>query len=297
MADKDIFQNNINTSEYAEYNYQKVFNSNVTFDNISTFAGSFNDIIRRTDFGIDFDNISTDYLDFINMVERSSVNPSAMITEGLTFKDINDKSHRTGVNIKSMMTDGFEINERNKRVDPYDARELPLYSYILVIAAGGEVARFDCVPISPESISESTGAIYNEQSFIGRSAPTQVYTGTNARSATITFKVHYEMATSGLSSSAAAQKIKLIKEQLAGLRKAIYPKLLGPGYIPAITEVVIGSFRMKGLCKNISYNWQPPIVNGEFYCCEVSMQIDEILPASFGGLDSIFKSNPQAPFH
>ena len=288
MADKDIFQNNINTSEYAEYNYQRVFDANVTFDNISTFAGSFNDIVRRTDFGIDFNSSAND---FMNTIERTGINPSAMVTKNLSFKDMKN-GKRVGIDWEDTKK-GKEPN----RTNAYDARELPLYSYILVTAAGGEVARFDCVPISPESISESTGAIYNEQPFIGRSAPTQVYTGTNARSATITFKVHYEMATSGLSSSAAAQKIKLIKEQLAGLRKAIYPKLLGPGYIPAITEVVIGSFRMKGLCKNVSYNWQPPIVDGEFYCCEVSMQIDEILPASFGGLDSIFKSNPQAPFH
>ena len=300
MADNNTLQNNNGVSEYADYNYQRIFNSNMMFDNISTFAGTFNDIIRRTDFGIDFNNISTNGLDFanINDVERIGINPkNAMITKGLSFKDINKKSKRVGVNASSMVTKGLSFKDLANRTDVYDARELPYESYIIIKATGGEVAKFDCVPISPDSISESTSSIYNSQSFIGKSGPTQVYTGTNARTTTIAFKIHYEVIAQGLSISAAAQKIQLIKQQLAGLRKAVYPKLLGPGYVPAITYVKIGSFFMKGLCNEISYNWQPPIINGEFYCCEVSMQIQEILPANFNGMDSINKNNPQAPLN
>lgn len=302
MADNNSLENGIQISDYAEYNYQRIFNANTTFDDISTFAGTLNDV-SPIEFGVDFNNISTSNLDFINMVERSGINPGAMKTSGLKFKDINEKSRREGVSLDSMILEGLEFNDRYKRIDPYSARQPSHKSWIYMEAGGNEVATFDCVPISPESISESTNADYNSPSLIGRSAPVQIYTGTSSRSTTITFKVHYDLALertaegNNTKGRGGDNKRQEMKRQLASLRKGVYPKLISPGYVPVITHVCIGQFMMKGLCKNITYNWQQPFIDGELSVCEVSMQIDEILPKGFKGLDSIGTENPQRPFY
>lgn len=288
MAREDIFQNNPfeYESEYMDYNYQRIFNSNMIASNISTFAGSYNDVIRRTNFDIDFNNINTNDLEFYDLTRRTDF--------GIDFAETSRvEKQRTGFN------QNFSYSKKRKqvkRLNAEDRSKKPYESYIIIYANGAAVAVFDRLPISPDSVSDSTSASYNSQPFVGRSSPTQVYTGTNARQMTVSFKIHYELATKGLSKAQSAQEIQRVKSQLAGLRKAVYPKLLEPGYIPTYVKVKIGNFATKGICTSISYNWMPPIVNGEFYCCEVSMNIEQILPEDFKGIDSINEKEPQDPF-
>ena len=266
-------------SDYLKFNFQRLLNSNMTVDNISEFAGSFNDIVRRTDFAVDADDLSKYSNDSIATAYDD------MVTR--TDFDVN-----------------FSPNSKLKNVQRVGARDnsqTSKFSYHLyVIVQGSPIVIFetgDGIVITPDNLSESTSASYNPQSFIGRSAPSQVYTGTGARSLSVTFKLHYEMSSIN-SPRATASKIKELKRKLNDLRAVVYPKLLGPGYVPCLIELMLGHFKIYGICTQVSYNWQPPIINDEFSVCEVSLSIDQVLPPNFGGVDSILgKSEPQNPFN
>lgn len=138
-----------------------------------------------------------------------------------------------------------------------------------VLTESGDYGTYDRIfllPCYPEGISESQGATWSQNTPLGRSSPLAAYVGTNFRTMTLSFKLHREMVNDE----------SYIDKVLVELRRAVYPWYVSQGLIPPVATFQFGQFRCKGYVDNVTYNWQKPIIDGNYQVCDVSVSFVDV---------------------
>lgn len=145
------------------------------------------------------------------------------------------------------------------------------------------------LPCYPESISESQDANWVPQSPLGRSSPLSTFTGTGYRTFGLSFRLHREMWGGPWN-----EDEKYIDKILVALRKTVYPAYTQTGMLPPVTAFQFGQFRCKGYVTNVGFNWQKPIIDGYYQCCDVSVSFVDVPDKVFAANN--LNSVPTNPF-
>lgn len=140
------------------------------------------------------------------------------------------------------------------------------------------------LPCYPDEITRSTSSNWSDQNIVGRSSPISAYSGTSYMSVSFSFLMHREMATN-------------IEEVIRYLNATVYPLYNSSGLIPPITTFRFGTFKVKGIVRNINFTDKKPIIDNEYQVCEASVQIDCIPDDVVGGDDIYYNGYSLNPFN
>lgn len=144
------------------------------------------------------------------------------------------------------------------------------------------------LPCYPDNINESQVGNWSEQSPLGRSSPISAFTGTSYREISLNLKLHREMCNGDE---------QYIDNILIEMRRSVYPHYIKQGLMPPLATFQFGEFRCKGYVKNVSFNWQKPIIDGNYQVCDVSLSVVDV-PDSVKSASDISKASrkPTNPF-
>ena len=122
--------------------------------------------------------------------------------------------------------------------------EMPSYiNAYLVNLVSGEV-----IPLitSPQGLSESISANYNEQTIVARSAPMITYTDTGARGVNFNLKVHEDILPKGYN----------IDSYVNAFKALVYPEYNNGNVTPPSVKLMVGtSVNVIGVPKSVNISW------------------------------------------
>lgn len=131
-------------------------------------------------------------------------------------------------------------------------------------AYNGDV-KYAEIPCYPDEFQESTSANWSQQEILGRGAPIYSYSSTNSRNVNFNFTMHREMEST--------DKIERI---LSMIRASVYAYETNSGLYPVLTTFIFGRAGVRGIVRNVGFNWKTPIIDDEYQVCDVSVSIDEV---------------------
>lgn len=176
-----------------------------------------------------------------------------------------DSSDNYGENTNSVLTASkFTKNKFNSNI--YGHIGNAAYAKCIIIL--GKKTLY--MPCFPEDFSEQLSANYNDNIPLGRSEPFLVYEYTDARSVSLTFKMHREMLGSDKAS------IEKIENIVRVLESAVYPNYSG-NVAPTPCTCTIGkSLYIHGVITQATAAWHGPIGPDDKYnCVDVTIAIKE----------------------
>lgn len=142
------------------------------------------------------------------------------------------------------------------------------------------------LPCYPDSISESQNATWSTSSPLGRSSPISTFTGTGYRTFGLNFRLHREMCNGDE---------EYIDMLLVELRRTVFPYYIEKGLMPPITTFQFGQFKCKGYVESVSFNWQKPIIDGYYQCCDVGLNFVDVPDKVFSAIS--LGSVPTNPYN
>jgi len=142
------------------------------------------------------------------------------------------------------------------------------------------------LPCYPDQISESQSANWSQSQPLGRSSPISTFTGTGYRTFGLNFRLHREMVNGDE---------EYIDRILVELRRSVFPFYVEKGLQPPVTTFQFGQFRCKGYVESVSFNWQKPIIDGYYQCCDVSLNFVDVPDSVFSASD--LNSVPTNPYN
>lgn len=117
--------------------------------------------------------------------------------------------------------------------------------------------------ITPESISESKTAMFEEQSPRGRSSPYQDYTGSGPREVNATFILWADYCPEG------------IMETVKAIRALVYPHKESYTIAPKALLRLGNFINVTGAVTSVNIDWQKPYKDGVYSHAEVAISITE----------------------
>ena len=151
-------------------------------------------------------------------------------------------------------------------------------SYIIVYNVNGNTLKIPIV-LSPNNVSESISASYDQQTAAGRSAPIISYSNTGARNLNFSMRVSIDMLPKGYG--------KDIDKYIDSLKSMLYPDYTRPGGIirPPHCKVVIGSIVLDGVCTSFNVSYQNVYAKrGQFMVADVDLSFTETLDGAPGNV-------------
>lgn len=125
------------------------------------------------------------------------------------------------------------------------------------------------LPSYPDSISDSIKSIWGVRTIIGRTSPISAFAGTDEQSVSFSFKMYRDMRIPVKS----GEVQHTVDEVITFIRSGLYPRYTTSGLYPPVTTFKFGDFVVKGKLDSVAINWQPPIVEGSYRICEVSISL------------------------
>lgn len=211
-------------------------------------------------------------VDYTRILKNSSAKSTPMFTKFVS-KSGTKETKRTFDNI----VDDREIRNTT-RIEGYDEVSTPYHSGLkdpnlslcyMYVYYNKEYFSTR-LPVYPESISDNTSANWSDQTIVGRSSPISAFSSTSDRQISFSFTLHREMEVFGSS----AVHYRSIDDIIAVLRSSVYPKYYSAGLLPPITMFRFGNFYAKGKVTSVGFQWKPPIINGNYQLCEVSVSMN-----------------------
>ena len=136
----------------------------------------------------------------------------------------------------------------------------------------GESGRTIPLMFSPNSLSDSVSASYNQQQLPGGSAPVITYSGTGARQLSMDFFVPIDYLPP-------SSEYKNTEQYLNALRALLYPKYSGVSVKPPTCEVYLTNTMLLGVCTqcSISYKTDQRYGNDGALGADVSLTFLEVV--------------------
>jgi hypothetical protein len=132
--------------------------------------------------------------------------------------------------------------------------------------------------MSPDDISESHTANFENEDIHGRSSPLAVFSGGGARTTNLSIDLHEDYLRM-FSPQMQNTDIVMFVSQIKALT---YPRYQGGVVIPPRCFIKVGEFlMMKAYCSSVNVSWKKPLRNGRYISATVSMEFSEILSISF----------------
>ena len=130
--------------------------------------------------------------------------------------------------------------------------------------------------ILPDEFSESHSALFDTIEIKGRSNPLAAYSGSSARTVSITVTIHEDYLAEFMGGYAD------IRQFIGAIRSITYPEYRGTLTVPPKVLLRIGQFlKIQGYCSSCTVTWKKPIRDGRFIVADVSFEIVEALTNSY----------------
>ena len=141
------------------------------------------------------------------------------------------------------------------------------------------------IPQYPDAISDSMSASFSNTEILSRSAPIFVYSNSGPRSVSFAFTFHREMLDDvnfGNSSfEESLSRGELVEDLINTMEAAVLPRYINAtkAVNPPIVAIRIGKgIHVKGICRNVSKEWQKPIIDDKYQVVKISFTIEEMDP-------------------
>lgn len=206
----------------------------------------------------------------------------------------------TNTNPETALTDSnvpdysaSNLSKWNDRSDTYG------FGCYFIRYEGGEVKEIRSLPVFPQEFSDTNSAEFNATSVLGRSVAYQTY-NTSSRTVSFALTLHEEVVKEGVSKyywskqvdinnpdtypsssdgtsfDESSPKYNKVREIVAQIQAACYPEYKEGAVVPPEVEFVIGNqFSIRGILTSCGATWKPPIINGNYVCCDLSIGITE----------------------
>lgn len=206
----------------------------------------------------------------------------------------------TTTNPETALTDSnvpdYSVSNLSKWNDRSDTYGFGCY---FIRYEGGEVKEIRSLPVFPQEFSDTNSAEFNATSVLGRSVAYQTY-NTSSRTVSFALTLHEEVVKEGVSKyywskqvdinnpdtypsssdgtsfDESSPKYNKVREIVAQIQAACYPGYKEGAVVPPEVEFVIGNqFSIRGILTSCGATWKPPIINGNYVCCDLSIGITE----------------------
>jgi len=133
--------------------------------------------------------------------------------------------------------------------------------------------------ITPDEVTESHSASFDPQDIRGRSNPLAAYSGSGARTTSLSIDVHEDYLRMY---SKSLEKARLV-DFIGQIKALTYPRYQSGIVIAPKVFIKIGEFfLMKAYCSQVSVTWKKPLRENKYYVsANISMDFSEILSISF----------------
>lgn len=134
-------------------------------------------------------------------------------------------------------------------------------------ATKGDYSSSWMLPCTPQDITERYDAQVSTQSFLGRSAPYQIYQGNSARTVDFSLTLHREMT----------DDLNYVGNLVAALEAAVYPEYKSLSILyPLVRFQFIDTLSINGILTSLGVVWKTPIINNMHMVVELSITVSEV---------------------
>lgn len=128
------------------------------------------------------------------------------------------------------------------------------------------------LPVAPEEVTDSNSAEFNSETMMGRSVSYQLYESSSREiSFTLQLRADLIATTEGVTPEEHIYRIVSLIESCC------YPNYNESEATtpPEVAFQIIGQFFIRGVLKSCSASWSPPIINGKYVNCNLSLSVQE----------------------
>lgn len=150
--------------------------------------------------------------------------------------------------------------------------------------ASGAIVDVRELPVYPQEFSDNNEVNFSSTSILGRSVAYQTYNHTS-RSVSFSLNLHEEIVHRfGISDKTNTAKgdpsdgfnYDYIHNLVSSIQSACYPEYSEGIVNPPEVEFIIGKqFAIRGVLTSCPATWTPPIIDGHYTCCNLSIGITE----------------------
>ena len=140
------------------------------------------------------------------------------------------------------------------------------------------------LPVYPQEFSDTNEIAYSPTEILGRSVAYQTYNH-SSRSVSFSLQLHEEIIhrfalsdtnTAGSYNATDGRDYTYVPSLVAAIQSACYPGynegIVNP---PEVAFIVGKQFYIRGILTNCGTNWKPPIIDGHYTCCDLSISVTE----------------------